>query len=114
MQQIGGRSGAFRGAEEVLTIDDVVVVVGRRRLRRRYENDNVHRRRSDVPCHAVVLRHRPSIVGWSVGWDNRMDPNPYGGRQDLPHRIWKANASLPLPPWTCKPTMVYVQPADFL
>jgi hypothetical protein len=36
-----------------------------------------------------------------------MDPNPYGGRQGLPHRIWEANASLLLP-------MVYMQPADFL
>ncbi len=36
-----------------------------------------------------------------------MDPDLYGGRLGLPHRIWKANASLPLP-------MVYVQPADFL
>ena len=55
---------------------------------------------------------------WESGVDGEqqgsMDPNPYGGRRDLPHRIWKANASLPLPPWTCKPTMVYVQPADFL
>ena len=48
------------------------------------------------------------------GEQGSMDPIPYGGRWDLPHRIWKANASLPLPLWTCKPTMVYVQLADFL
>ena len=32
------------------------------------QNDNVHCRRSDVPRHAIVLRHQPSIVMLAIAF----------------------------------------------